>query len=440
MAVVPALTERRWLRFGAFTAFYFAQGIPIGLLMVAVPGWLAEQVSMADLAVFTSVVFAPWGLKLVAGPFMDRFKFLPMGFRRPWVMAAQVSLIASLLAMATLGPLDVQSLGPFMVAGFVVNAFAATQDVAVDGMAIDILPEDERGRANAFMAFGQVAGSSTYGALCGTLLPLVDLPGTALVCAASVAVIFVVVAVVRERPGERTFPWTTGEPAPRAEATGEGILDIFRDLVRVLILPMSLVLVAVEFLNRVRDGIATAVFPKFAVDVVGLTGEDYSHYVGVLAIVSAVAGVILGPLIDRSGARRFLLIALVAGSLVHVGVGLLSGFWQDPWFVAAAALLVYIASQLIFISIIALFMNLCWTAVAATQFSVYMALANVSRTIGGMAFATVANRLSFGQDFLIMGGLLMAAAVLLLFFNERSHAERLDRLKTDRETASLPAT
>ena len=122
---------------------------------------------------------------------MDRFKFLPMGFRRPWVLAAQGALIASLVAMAALGDLDVTSLGPLMAAGFVVNAFAATQDVAVDGMAIDILPEDERGRANAFMAFGQVAGASAFGALCATLLPMFGLPVTALVCAAAVAVIFV---------------------------------------------------------------------------------------------------------------------------------------------------------------------------------------------------------------------------------------------------------
>ena len=41
---------------------------------------------------------------------------------------------------------------------FVLNCFGAAQDVAVDGMAMDVLPEDEHGRANAFMGFGQVAG------------------------------------------------------------------------------------------------------------------------------------------------------------------------------------------------------------------------------------------------------------------------------------------
>ncbi len=430
MALV--LSERRWLRFGAFSAFYFAQGVPIGLLSVAIPGWLSEQqLSTGDLAMFTSVVSAPWGFKLIAGPFMDRFKYLPMGFRRPWVMAAQGSLIVSLLAMAMLGELDVTALGPFMVAGFVVNACAATQDVAVDGMAIDILPEDERGRANAFMAFGQVSGAAAFGALCGMLLPMVGMPATAFVCAGTVAVIFTIVAVVRERSGERVLPWTRGAPTQRYEATKRGVGEIFSDLIRVLFLPMSVVLVLVEFLNRARDGIAVAVFPKFAVDVVGLTGEEYSAYASALSLVAAIVGVALGPFIDRWGARRFLMGSLIASAICHVAGGLLLDVMQNGSMVLALALLVYLAGQLVFIAIIALFMNLCWTAVAATQFSVYMALANVSRTIGGMAFALVADHLSYSHDFLIMGGLLALSAIALVFFNEGSHAATLRQLRGD---------
>ena len=349
-------------------------------------------------------------------------------------MVAQASLIASLLGMAMLGPLDVTALGPLMVMGFVVNAFAATQYVAVDGMAIDILPENERGRANAFMAFGQVAGFSAYGALCSTLLPLVGLPVTALVCAATVAVIFLIVAMVRERPGERALPWTSGQAAPRSEASGESIGSIFSDLLRVMFLPMSLALVAVEFLNRARDGIAVAVFPKVAVDVVGLTTAEYGRYTGILSAVAGFVGV--GPLIDRFGARRFLLVSLGLSAGCHIGAGLAVGLWDDPWLIAGAALVVYVAGQLIFVAIIALFMNLCWTVVAATQFSVYMALANVSRTVGGVAFAPVADRLSFAQDFLIMGGLLVAAALVLMFFDERSHGPRLEVLRQSRRASA----
>ena len=436
------LSEQRWLRFGAFCAFYFAQGIPIGLLTIAVPAWLAQEgATVGDLARFTAVVSAPWGFKLVAGPFMDRFKFLPMGFRRPWVMGAQGGLVLSFLALATVGEIDSESLVPLMAIGFVVNMFSATQDVAVDGMAIDVLPEGERGRANAFMAAGQVAGYSAYGFLCGkVLIPKVGLPVTALVCAATVAAIFILVAVVRERPGERRLPWSSGEAVPRAEMADAGIAGIFGDLLRLLPLPMSLLLIGVEFVNRVRDGIAVAVFPKFAVDEIGLTAALYSEYVSYLGLIAAVVGVILGPVIDRGGAKRFLVFALIASASCHFAVGLLTELWQDRNFVIGMALLVYITGQLVFVAIIALFMNLCWTQVAATQFSVYMALANVSRTVGGLAFAPVADQLSYSQDFLIMGGLLGLAALILLPFNQVSHSRRLKQvMSADAESAGARA-
>ena len=423
------LSERRGLRFGAFCAFYFAQGVPIGLLSIAIPAWLAQEgATVGDLARFTAIVSAPWGFKLVAGPFMDRFKFLPMGFRRPWVMAAQGGLVVSFLALAAMGDIDAESLLPFIVMGFVINTFSATQDVAVDGMAIDILPEDERGRANAFMAAGQVAGFSAYGALCGTLLPMVGLPLTALACAVTVAAIFVLVAVVRERPGERTLPWTPGEAAARAEVAEMGLVGIFRDLVRALFLPMSLLLIAVEFLNRVRDGIAVAALPKFAVDEIGVTAAEYSQFISLLGLIAAVVGVLLGPMIDRQGAKRFLMCSLIISAGCHIAAGLLTELWQDMDAIVVLYFLGAVASQLIFVAIIALFMNLCWTAVAATQFSVYMALANVSRSVGGLVFAPVADGLSYSQDFLIMGALLGLAALLLVPFNQESHSRRLGQL------------
>ena len=77
------LAEQRWLRLSSFTAFYFAQGVPIGLIAAMAP-WLSQQgVAEADIAWFFTVVALPWAFKLLAGPFMDRFTAPAMGFRRP---------------------------------------------------------------------------------------------------------------------------------------------------------------------------------------------------------------------------------------------------------------------------------------------------------------------------------------------------------------------
>ena len=185
-----ALSERRWLRFALFTSCYFAQGVPLGLLSRAVPPRLAELgFGVGDVALVGTVVAFPWAIKLLGGPFMDRFKFPAMGFRRPWVLVAQAGLTLSLIVLAFV-PLGADvSLVPLMAAGFLVNAFAATQDVAVDGMAIDVLEINERGRANAFMGFGQSAGGAAFGALCGYLLSHWGLAAGALACAAMLAVV-----------------------------------------------------------------------------------------------------------------------------------------------------------------------------------------------------------------------------------------------------------
>ncbi|GIS69330.1 MAG: hypothetical protein CM1200mP9_01510 [Gammaproteobacteria bacterium] len=63
-----ALTERRWLRFTAFTSYYFAQGVPIGLFSVAIPAALAEQGrTVAEVLWLAGWVNLPWALKLVVG-------------------------------------------------------------------------------------------------------------------------------------------------------------------------------------------------------------------------------------------------------------------------------------------------------------------------------------------------------------------------------------
>jgi hypothetical protein len=66
------LTENRHLRIASFTIFYVAQGLPIGLLMIAIPAWLAGSGATAtEIASYVSLAGLPWGLKLFAGPIPD---------------------------------------------------------------------------------------------------------------------------------------------------------------------------------------------------------------------------------------------------------------------------------------------------------------------------------------------------------------------------------
>ena len=423
------LTRSTSFRLSAFTLFYFAQGVPIGLLTIALPAWLVEQgVETADIATFAAITGLPWGLKLISGPFMDRFSFPPMGRRRPWVMAAQAGLTLSMFLLVLIAD-PVQDIWALIVLGTVTNTFAALQDVAVDGMAIDILPEGERGRANAFMGFGQAAGFSLFGALNGFMLVNYGLAVTALVSTITVGCIFGFVALVREREGERLMPWTAGEATPRTFAVSDSFVGIFRDLFRVLFLPMSLLLVSVEFLHRVGAGIAVTILPVIAVEDLGFSADRYAYWIGVMGGLSAAAGLAFGPFIDRKGAARFIMIGLLLAAAAYGGFALARPYWDSLPLILFGIITSQLAGQLVFVAVIAGFMSLCARHVAATQFSVYMSLANLSRSAGAGLFAFIAADATSVDALYLIAGVNVAAAVLLTRFNLAKHRVEIDRLE-----------
>ena len=148
---IPALSENTFLRYFNFIALYVAQGIPEGIVLFGIPAWMAMNgKTPGEIGSFVAVFGIPWSFKVVVAPLMDRFTYLPMGRRRPWVMFGQFGLIASFIAMAFV-PDPLNNIALLSAAGFAVGFFGAFQDVATDGMAIDIVPTDQQARANGYM-------------------------------------------------------------------------------------------------------------------------------------------------------------------------------------------------------------------------------------------------------------------------------------------------
>ena len=424
-AVLPALSESKRLRFSAFTAFYFAQGIPIGLLNVAVPAWLAEQgYSPAQIGSFVAAIGLPWAFKLVAGPFMDRFQFPAMGLRRPWVMAAQCGLLLALAAMGLI-PGGEGFLFMLMVVGVVANSFAAAQDVAVDGLAIDVLPKSEYGRANALMVFGQVVGYGVFGGLSGILLARAGLTAAALTAAAAVFLIFLVALLARERPGEKLLPWSPGAASPREVQPARSLIAMFGDLIKAMVLPMSLLLMTGTVIARVVAGMALVIYPVFAVNELGIASDTYSQVISVIYMIAAVVGLAIGPLIDRFGAKNIAIVSMISVAAVWGVFGLTSAWWGSVPFVLAIVMLIEIGMQAFMISIIAQHMNITWIKIAATQFAVYMAIANLGRSAGAAVYSALSDVLGTQQMFLVMAGLMLLAGLTLLPFSESRHQSRL---------------
>ena len=144
---------------------------------------------------------------------MDRYEFLPMGRRRPWVIGAQLGLSLSLLALILIEN-PAEQIGLLMLIGVLINSFAATQDVAVDGMSIDLTAVREQGRLNAFMSFGKAVGWSVTAAISGVLLTTLGMKATAILAAAIASI----AAPACQRPASRE---------PRGHASASSRWSVF---------------------------------------------------------------------------------------------------------------------------------------------------------------------------------------------------------------------
>src|SRR5690606_37758222 len=94
------LTDNALTRYVTFSALYTAQGIPEGITFFAIPAWLAmNDKSAMEIAAYVGVIGIPWSFKILIAPLMDRWTFLAMGRKRPWVIFGQLGLIVSFLCI-----------------------------------------------------------------------------------------------------------------------------------------------------------------------------------------------------------------------------------------------------------------------------------------------------------------------------------------------------
>ncbi|HJQ99873.1 MAG TPA: MFS transporter, partial [Candidatus Polarisedimenticolaceae bacterium] len=136
---------RSW-RTASVALLSFSSGLPLGLVWIAIPDWMRSiDVDIRVVGLIT-LAQAPWSFKMLWSPLMDRYTPAFLGRRRGWTLIAQVALLIGTLALAGVGS---RPETPWVVGALALAiAFAsATQDIAVDAYAVDVLRKEEQGIA-----------------------------------------------------------------------------------------------------------------------------------------------------------------------------------------------------------------------------------------------------------------------------------------------------
>jgi MFS transporter, PAT family, beta-lactamase induction signal transducer AmpG len=337
-----------------------------------------------------------------------------MGRRRAWLIAAQVLMSAGFLAAAVLapGPTDIDVL---LVVTFLVMAGGATQDVAVDGLAVDILPEKEQGTASAFMFGGQATGGALAAASAAAGLQYLGSATTFLLFIPFLLIPTIYAIILRERPGERRFPWSEGQTAAiNRERVAEDWLEIFRVTFKSLFRGPSLLFVAAQSLQRTSGGMTVPMFPLLATVYVGLDETTYGSLVSTSDLITAIIGIGVGSVLTaRLGAR----IATVAVSIAFIGALTFLLLGQSVW---AANTSNFILTYGTFGLVTLLFsactnplrMQLCDPRVSATQFTIYNSISNLPVSIGATLFAMLGGVENLPRPLMVAMGITLGSMIL----------------------------
>jgi PAT family beta-lactamase induction signal transducer AmpG len=416
---MATLSTHRYLRLFALCALYFAQGLPYGFITVSLVAWLAEQgLTTAETGQLLFWAGVPWSLKFLWGPVIDRYTIASMGRRRPWIIVAQAMMALSVLSMSVLDDVAMQLVGlSWLIC--IHNVFNSMQDVAVDALAVDILKDDERGKANGLMWGSKYLGISVGGAGIATVLAWGGFRMALVVQAVILFAIMCIPLFFRERPGEKRLPWSEGAADPTVlAARPDSMRAVVRSMLKAFSLRSSLVGVAIAVTCYIPFGISDAVSPVFFTQELEWSSESYAQIIGgpgmICGLIAAIVG---GWLVDRFGARTMMAIGFVCGAVAFVAFGLLESLWHNT-----TVVVFYLCFQQFFVSLstvgkFALFMRVSWVRVAGTQFTAYMALLNLSRSIGNLSAGPLDARLDYGEIFVVCGVMLFLVTLLLPFID-----------------------
>jgi Zn-finger nucleic acid-binding protein len=285
-------------------------------------------------------------------------------------------------------------------------------------MAIDVTPVDEQGRLNGFMVFGKAIGWGITSAVTGTMLVTVGLGVTAIGAAAVQAVVLLGFMLTVERRGERRLPWNSGD-AMSERRTANSFANVLKGLNAVLWSRVSLILMAIMLFDGFIGGYGHALMPIAAINLFGFTTPEWSQLVAVMGLGGAATALALGSMIDRFGAKRMLILTV---SLVAIHAFLLAEtqyLWENTTYVKVMLAAWVLLGPVTMVCMIALAMAICSSATSATQFAVYMSLANLGASAGSKTYGMIAEQTSYVEAYLLLGGITVAMIAIILFHRHR---------------------
>ncbi|WP_156188837.1 MFS transporter [Acinetobacter indicus] len=394
-------------------SLYWAQGLPVGFMTHALPVILrAQGVSLAHIGGF-GLLMLPWSIKIFWAPWVDRFGRSAQGHYRSWIIPTQLLSVVVLIGLSFI---PIQALNePLYLFGFFVglllmNLIGATQDIATDGLAVNILTGQQQHWGNTFQVIGSRLGFIVGGGAMLWALDWLHWQATFLMLALLVFLNTLPILLYREpqhvaKTAQKTMPFSR-----QAVCQYLGYFRQSRSLALWLWVLLSF---------KIADGLSGPLLKPLMVDL-GLSFSHIGIYVTMLGAFAALLGAGVAGLLLRVMSRAR---ALVLFSVLKV-LALAAYSWlayQYEQQQAVALWLIYLInaledgiSAMLLVVMLTLVMHYSRKQLAGTDFTFQVALmATVSGGLYSLS-GILGDQLGYARYLMMISGIALLCLLPIL--------------------------
>ncbi len=365
----------------------FSSGMPLGLVWIAIPDWMRDAgIDLRLVGLFT-LAHAPWSFNVVWAPLMDRFVPPFLGRRRGWAAIAQVCLLLGTLSLAGVGS---HPDTPWMVLALAlaVAMAAASQDIAIDAYAVDVLRKDEQGaavgaRIGLYRLAMLVAGGAAITAAGRTSWPLV--------CAGLAALYLPMLAITILAPEPKNLP---SSPRTLRDAVWQPFLAFLSRHRAVEIL-------AFVILFKFGDNLAQGLLRPFLIDM-GYSADHRGLALAAIGTTATIVGSIAGGLgTTVIGLGRALWAFGCLQIFSNVGYVLLANLPMQPSLLYGAMGFESLCQGLGTGAFSVLLLRMTQKRFSATQYALFSTLFGLGRIVSGPVAGFIVHSVGWSSFFLL---------------------------------------
>ncbi|QGA46026.1 MFS transporter [Acinetobacter nosocomialis] len=294
-------------------SLYWAQGLPVGFMTHALPVILrAQGVSLAHIGGF-GLLMLPWSIKIFWAPWVDRHAISHLGHYRSWILPTQLLTVAVLCILSFF---PIQTLDQplylfiFFIALLFMNSTGATQDIATDALAVNLLQHDQQHWGNTFQVVGSRLGFIVGGGAVLWCLDWLSWQPTFLLLAALVFINTLPVLLFKEPP--HTSHSDNQSSQPNLLIKIKSYLSYFSQNKEL----RSWLMVLITF--KVADGLAGPLLKPLMVDM-GLSFTQIGVYITMLGAVAALVGAFIAGWVLKYFSRTNTLISFSILKIMSLG-------------------------------------------------------------------------------------------------------------------------